>query len=120
MCTPTGTSAILVAHSIIQRLSKSMNIGVCRIDLELPASHSLKDKRRAVRSIVERVQNRFNVAIAEVDRNDSWKVATLGVTCVSNDSSHANEMLSKVVQYIQVCREDTVMADYNVEMISGL
>ena len=97
-----------------------MNIGVCRIDLEFPASHSLKDKRKVLRSIVERVQSRFNVAIAEVDHNDSWKRATLGISCVSNDSSHANEMLSKVVQYVQGCREDAVMANYEVEMLSGM
>ena len=97
-----------------------MNIGVCRIDLEFPASHSLKDKRKVLRSIIGRVQSRFNVAIAEVDHNDSWKVATLGITCVSNDSRHANEMLSRVVQYVQGCREDAVMADYEVEMLSGL
>jgi len=60
------------------------------------------------------------VAIAEVDRNDSWQVATLGVTCVSNDSRHANEMLSKVVHYIQGCREEAVMADYDVEMLTGM
>ncbi|MEK7777732.1 MAG: DUF503 domain-containing protein [Chloroflexota bacterium] len=97
-----------------------MNIGVCLIDLELPASHSLKDKRKALRSIVERVQSRFNVAIAEVDHNDSWQVATLGIACISNDSRHANEMLSRVIQYIQGCREDAVMADYRIEMLPGL
>jgi len=101
-------------------VSWKMNIGVCRIDLELPASHSLKDKRRVLRSIVERVQSRFNVAVAEVDRNDSWKRATLGITCVSNDSRHANEMLSKVVQYVQGCREDAVMADYQMEILTGM
>ena len=97
-----------------------MNVGVCRIDLEFPASHSLKDKRKVLRSIVARVQSRFNVAIAEVDRNDSWQVATLGVTCVSNDPRHANEMLSKVVNFIQGCREEAVMANYDVEMLSGM
>lgn len=84
------------------------------------ASHSLKDKRRILRSVVERVQSRFNVAIAEVDHNDSWKVATIGICCVTNDSSHANEMLSRVVQYVQGCREDAVVAGYNVEMLSGM
>ncbi|MDE2861142.1 MAG: DUF503 domain-containing protein [Chloroflexota bacterium] len=98
----------------------SMNVGVCRIELELPGSRSLKDKRRAVRSIVERVQNRFNVAIAEVDRNDSRQAATLGVTCVSNDAAHANEMLSRVVNFIEGCREDAVLAGYDVELVSGL
>ncbi|MDP6102101.1 MAG: DUF503 domain-containing protein [Dehalococcoidia bacterium] len=97
-----------------------MNIGVCRIDLELPASRSLKDKRKAIRSIVERVQSRFNVAIAEVDHNDSWQVATLGICCVSNDSRHANEMLSKVVQYVEGCREEAVVAHYDVETLSGV
>ena len=97
-----------------------MNIGICRIDLELPASHSLKDKRRVIRSIIERVQSRFNVSIAEVDHNDSWRIATLGISCVSNDSRHANEMLSLVVQYVQGSREDAVMADYQVEMLSGM
>jgi len=97
-----------------------MNIGVCRIDLELPASHSLKDKRKVLRSIVERVQSRFNVAIAEVDHNDSWKVATIGISCISNNSRHTNEMLSRVVRYVQGCREDAVMADYQVEMLSGI
>ncbi len=97
-----------------------MNIGVCRIELDLPASHSLKDKRRVVRSIVDRVRSRFNVAIAEVDNTESWRTATLGVTCVSNDTRHANEMISRVVQFIEGCREEAVMAGYDVEMLSGM
>ena len=97
-----------------------MNVGVCRIDLDLPGSRSLKDKRRAVRSIVDRVRSRFNVAIAEVDRNDRWQAATLGITCVSNDAAHANEMLSRVVNFIEGCREDAVLADYTVELVTGL
>ena len=108
------------SEPVSECLSANMNIGVCRIDLELPASHSLKDKRRVLRSIVARVQSRFNVAIAEVDQNDSWQAATLGITCVSNDSRHANAMLSSVVQFIQGCREEAVLADYQVEMLSGM
>ena len=97
-----------------------MNIGVCRIELDLPASRSLKDRRRVVRSIVDRVRSRFNVAIAEVDGAEGWKTAALGITCVSNDGRHANEMLSKVVQFIEGCREEAVLANYAVEMLSGM
>ena len=97
-----------------------MNIGVCRIELDLPASHSLKDKRKVVRSIVDRVRSRFNVAIAEVDNTGRWNTATLGVTCVSNDGRHANEMLSRVVQFIEGCREETVLANYDVETLAGM
>ena len=97
-----------------------MNVGVCRIELELPGSRSLKDKRRAVRSIVDKVRSRFNVAIAEVGRNDSWQAATLGVACVSNDAAHANEMLSRVVRFVEGCREDEVVAGYDVELATGV
>jgi len=97
-----------------------MNIGICRIDLEFPDSHSLKDKRKALRSIVERVQSRFNVSIAEVDHHDNWRVATLGITCVSSDTRHANKIISKLVQYVEECRWDAVMSDYHFEMLSGI
>lgn len=97
-----------------------MNIGICRIDLEFPDSHSLKDKRRVLRSIVERVQSRFNVSIAEVDHHDNRRIATLGITCVSNDTRHANKIISTLVQYVEKCRGDAVMSDYHLEMLSGI
>ena len=97
-----------------------MNVGVCRVALDLPASQSLKDKRKVVRSIVDRVRSRFNVSIAEVESNDSWQVAVLGITCVSNASRHVNEVLSRVVQFIQRSRGEAIMADYEVEMLNGL
>lgn len=97
-----------------------MNIGICRIDLEFPDSHSLKDKRRALRSILERVKSRFNVSIAEVDHYDNWKMATLGITCVSNDTRHANKIISTLVQYVEVCRGDALMSDYQLEVLSGM
>ena len=97
-----------------------MNIGVCQIHLDMPSSRSLKDKRKVLRSLIGRVQSRFSVAIAEVDCNDSWKAATLGVCCVSNDPVHANKMLSKVVQYVISCRVDALIRDYETEIISGI
>jgi uncharacterized protein YlxP (DUF503 family) len=71
-----------------------MHVGVARIALELAENSSLKGKRMVVRSVVQRVRNRFNVAIAEVDTQDVWETITLGMTCVSDDPRHANEMLS--------------------------
>jgi uncharacterized protein YlxP (DUF503 family) len=70
-----------------------------------------------LKSITSRVANRFNVSIAEVDDNDLWQIATLGVSCVSNDKRHANEVLSKVVSFVADPRFDAELIDYHIEII---
>ncbi len=94
-----------------------MVIGVCTIQLEIPASRSLKDKRRVVKSILGRVRNQFNVSIAEVDPNESWRSAVLGMACVSNDAPYAHGLLTKVVEMIGNSRVDAQVADYTIEIL---
>ena len=94
-----------------------MNVGVCRVNLRLPESQSLKGKRRILKSIVSRVGNKFNVAIAEVDNGDMWQLATIGICCVSNDRRHANEVMSRVVDFIISSRPDAEILDYEIEII---
>ena len=97
-----------------------MHIGVSRVMTHLPESNSLKAKRQIARSLTTRIRNQFNVAVAEVDDNDLWQRLTLGVCCVSNDSAHANEILSRVVSFVEDSREDLVLLDYETEIISGV
>ena len=97
-----------------------MNIGVCLIKLQLPENDNLKGKRHVVKSISDRVRNRFNVSIAEVADNHLWQIISLGISCTSNDSRHVNEMLSKVVEYIDNIRGDAEMLDYQIEIITAL
>ncbi|MBU18085.1 MAG: hypothetical protein CL725_10360 [Chloroflexi bacterium] len=97
-----------------------MHIGVCRIMLHLPDSASLKDKRRVARSLSARIRNTFNVAVAEVADQELWQRLTLAVCCVSTDSAHANEMVSKVVVFIEESRQDLELLDYQTEIISGV
>ena len=97
-----------------------MHIGVCRIMLHLPDSASLKDKRRVARSLSVRIRNTFNVAVAEVADQELWQRLTLAVCCVSTDSAHANEMVSKVVVFIEESRQDLELLDYQTEIISGV
>jgi len=97
-----------------------MNVGICKVKMRLPDNASLKDKRQILKSLLGRVRNRFNVAIAEVDDNDLWQIATLGFVCVSNGTSHANEMLSKVVDFIVSTRPDAEVLDYEIEIVSAL
>ena len=94
-----------------------MNIGVCKLNLRLPGNASLKDKRRVLRSITSRVSNKFNVAVAEVDNGDLWQLATIGICCVSNDHRHANEIMSKVVDFIMNNHFDAEILDYEIEII---
>ncbi len=93
-----------------------MIVGVCRVSLRLPENGSLKGKRQVVRSLTTRLRNKFNVAVAEVADNDRWQIATLGVTCVSNDARHAQEMLDRVVSYIERTRLDAELIESEIEV----
>jgi len=97
-----------------------MNVGVCRIELRLPENLSLKGKRRVLKSITTRVRNRFNVSIAEVDDQNLWQLATLGICCVSNNSRYTNEVLSKVVDFIVDSRFEVEILNYEIELLPVL
>ena len=77
-----------------------MHVSVCQIELRLPENHSLKGKRQVIKSITTRIKNRFNVSIAEVDNQNLWQLATLGIASVSNHRRHADETLANVVKFI--------------------
>ena len=77
-----------------------MVVGVASIEIHIPESGSLKSKRHFLKRIKDRVKNRFNVSIAEVDHNDLWQRTTLGVSVVANQQQFANQVLSQVVEFI--------------------
>ena len=94
-----------------------MHIGVCTIDLRLPGNGSLKGKRSVVKSIVTRVSREFNVSVAEVDAQNLWQRAVLGVACVSSSADYAHGQLERVVQWIVPHRPDVELLDYQIEML---
>lgn len=94
-----------------------MVIGVCTIHLRLPENESLKGKRGVLKSLMARVRNEFNVAIAEVGDNDSWQSAELGVAAVANDPSYVQGLLGRVVQWIEMNRLDIMLVDYEIELL---
>jgi uncharacterized protein len=69
-------------------------IGTC--EMHLPEVHSLKEKRQVLRCIIDRVQSKFNVSIAEVDQNDLWQRCTLGIAMVANDRVLLEQMGQKI------------------------
>jgi hypothetical protein len=98
----------------------TVNIGVCRVNLRIPENQTLKGKRQVVQSIINRVRDKFNVAIAEVENGDKWQIATIGICYVSNDGRHANEVISKIIDYIVTSRLDVEVLDCQIELVSVL
>jgi uncharacterized protein YlxP (DUF503 family) len=78
-----------------------MVVGILRLTLLLPENHSLKGKRQVLRAIKARVQNKFNVSIAETDHNDIWQRAELGICQVGNNRPFVDSALREVVNYIE-------------------
>jgi uncharacterized protein YlxP (DUF503 family) len=95
-----------------------MNVGVCKLRLRLPENMSLKGKRQVLKSIITQTRNRFNVSVAEVDDQQLWQLATLGVSFISNDRRYTNQVLSKVVNFITNGRFEVEMLDHEIEVIS--
>ena len=79
----------------------AITVGVTHLGLRLEGSTSLKDKRRVVHSLTDRVRDRFNVAIAETEDLDDLGYATLTVACVSNSAPHCDQMLATVTDFIE-------------------
>lgn len=96
-----------------------MSVGVLRVRFRLPQSHSLKDKRQVLVPIITKVKSKYNVSVAEIDDQDLWQAATLGIACVSNSSRRANQVLSKVIDFISKGKFEVEMLDWNIEILPG-
>lgn len=96
-----------------------MKVALCRIQLRLQGTCNLKHKRRISQSLITRIRSKFNVAIAEVEDNDHWHFLTLGVSYVSNDGRHANQVISKVVDFVEHGNFGGEMVDYEFELMDA-
>ena len=85
--------------------------------LRLAGSHSLKEKRQVVRSLLERVRRRYNAAVAEVDEQDSWQTAVIGIAVLSGQAAHADQQLARVLEFIEGMRLDAEGVDSRTEVI---
>ena len=86
------------------------------VELHLPDVDSLKGKRHVLKGLKQRVRARFECSVAEVDHQDMWQRATLALACVSGDSRHANEVISKALDFIED-NLDGYVTDIHVEVL---
>ncbi|MDQ6839560.1 MAG: DUF503 domain-containing protein [Actinomycetota bacterium] len=77
-----------------------MHVAALRVELHLRAVHSLKEKRAVIRPVLEGCRHRYSVAVAEVDHQERWQRATIGVAVVSGSAAHARQVLDAVERFI--------------------
>lgn len=80
-----------------------MRVGVLKITLVVPSSSSLKQKRKVLHSIKDRLRVKFNVSVAETDSQNHRQIATIGVATISNDSRHLQSVLNKIADFVRNC-----------------
>lgn len=78
-----------------------MVVGICTVELLIPESQSLKDKRQVLHSVKDRLRGKFNLSIAEVDGQDLWQKTVLGMACVANDGGHVEQVLEQALNVIK-------------------
>jgi uncharacterized protein YlxP (DUF503 family) len=86
------------------------------VEIHLPGVDSLKGKRQVLKSLKDKLRNRFEVAVAEVDHHDVWQRTALAVACVSHDARHANAVVSKAMDFIESQIDGRVL-DSSVEVL---
>ena len=91
-------------------------VAVGTVEIHLPDVGSLKGKRHALKGLKDKLRQRFEISVAEVDHQDVWQRATLALACVSGDSRHANEVISKAMDFIEDNVEGYV-TDVEVEIL---
>jgi uncharacterized protein YlxP (DUF503 family) len=94
-----------------------MTVGVLRLVISINGANSLKEKRQVVKSIKDRIKSKFNAAVAEVEQNDIWNSATLGVACISNDNRHIDSIMGGIVNFVENDGR-VLLLDYSTERIN--
>ncbi len=92
-----------------------MVIGVLQLTLAIPEARSLKEKRRAIKGLKDRLGSRHNVSVAEVENQDEYRMCRLAVAMVSNDRRFTDSCLSKIVDEVRQQRATTLI-DYEIEL----
>jgi hypothetical protein len=93
-----------------------MIIGVLQLELSIGDAMSLKDKRRVVKSVKDRIAHGHNVSVAEVGALDEHRRSVLGIAMVSNDSRYVQGALSKIVDFVRAIRNVDLM-DYQMDLL---
>jgi uncharacterized protein YlxP (DUF503 family) len=88
-----------------------MIVGLLTLDLHIPEANSLKSKRLVIKSLIDRIKNKFNVSIAEVDANNLWQRSVIGIAYVANETQIINKVFEKI--------KNLVLGTHSIELIDA-
>ena len=88
-----------------------MTVGVCTIEIFIPAARSHKDKRRVLKSLIERIKNRHNVSIAEVEYQDLWQRAGIAIAAVASSQKPIDAMFQTILHEIEMALPGHIVSD---------
>lgn len=92
-----------------------MIVGTCEVTFRADWVSSLKEKRMVVKSLVEKTRHKFNVSVAEIDRQDEHKIIVIGFACVTNETRHAESMMQHILDFMEKNTEaELLSAEYDV------
>ena len=96
-----------------------MYIGSCRLTFHLSGNNSLKGKRHVSRSLITKLRQKFNLSVAEIDAIDVHQTLMIGMSCVSKDAFHAENLIEAAVRWVEVQHIDAELIEVEREMIYG-
>ncbi len=77
-----------------------MRVAICRLELHIPGATSLKAKRQVIKSLIQRLRNRFNLSVSEVGSQDLWQKAELGMAVVCHNGAGADRIMESIFAFI--------------------
>ena len=92
------------------------HIGFLSLELQIPHAQSLKEKRRAVKSLKDRIRSRFNVSAAEIDCLDKWQLAVIGICMISNERAAVEGQLQQVLNLAETA-DDLILLQSHIQFL---
>lgn len=92
-----------------------MTIGNCIVEIYIPDTSSIKEKRNIIKALKDRIRNKFNVSISQIDTNNNHRISILAIAAVANERNYVNRLLSNVVKFMEKQRTFEIVK-YKKEM----
>jgi uncharacterized protein YlxP (DUF503 family) len=95
-----------------------MHVGTCKIKLFLPMNHDLKGKRRIVKSLTTQIRLKFNVSVSEIENNELWQIATIGIAVISNKILILNQTFDHIFSFIESSNHDINIISNDIDIMT--
>jgi len=92
-------------------------IALCTLEMHLPGVLSLKEKRGLLKTMFGRIRKQFNVSVAEIDHQDTWRSTRIAIVTVTNSTVHAQQSINTIVKWVEATFPDQLITDQDIEIL---